>query len=67
MKTGRRLPWCWKVVLPQEEKDFDGCFLEGKQIKPKGLADDSEAGGKARIRWSVKDSDDFDFKEFRAS
>ena len=52
---------------PQEEKDFDGCFLEGKQIKPEGLADDPEAGGKARIRWSVKDSDDFDFKEFRAS
>ena len=52
---------------PQEGKDFDGCFLEGKQIKPEGLADDPEAGGKARIRWRVKGSDDFDFKEFRAS
>ena len=52
---------------PQEEKDFYGRFLEGKQIKPEGLADDSESGGKARISWRVKGSDDFDFKEFRAS
>ena len=53
---------------PQEEKDFDGCFLKGEKIEiPKDLADDSEAGGKARISWRVKGSDDFDFKEFRAS
>ena len=46
---------------------FKGDFLEGKQIKPEGLVDDSEAGGKARISWSVKDSDHFKFDRLTES
>ena len=46
---------------------FKGDFLEGKQIKPEGLVDDSEAGGKAQISWSVKDSKHFKFDKLTAS